>query len=65
MSFLVLQRGFLVVENFAKRLYKLYPQADKKAVMLAVWFYDIGRAHGKDKNHDIYGAKYAKKNFNG
>ena len=51
---------FLVVEKFAKQLCKLYPEANKKAVMLSVWFHDIGRAFGKHKGYDIYGAEYAK-----
>lgn len=52
---------FLVVEKFAKELCDLYPKASRKAVMLAAWFHDASRAHGRHKKHDVYGAHYAKK----
>ncbi len=51
----------LVVEKLALDLCNLYPAANRDAVILSVWFHDIGRAHGHDKNHDLYGANYAKK----
>ena len=51
----------LVVKKFALKLCDLYPKSNKEAVLLSVWFHDIGRAHGYFKDHDKYGAKYAEK----
>ena len=50
----------LVVEKLALELCKHYPEANKDAVLLSVWFHDIGRIHGISKDHDVYGADYAK-----
>ncbi len=55
------QDHVLVVEKLALDLLKLYPKANKDAVILSVWFHDVGRAHGYHKNHDLYGADYAQK----
>ena len=49
----------LVVERLALELCDLYPKANKDLVTLGVWFHDIGRAHGHDDGHDLYGANYA------
>ena len=51
----------VVVEKFAEQLCQLYPLANKDAVLLSVWFHDIGRADGHNKDHDVYGAEYARK----
>ncbi len=51
----------LVVEKLALDLCDLYPEANRDAVILSVWFHDIGRAHGHNENHDLYGANYATK----
>ncbi|MBU0974710.1 HD domain-containing protein [Patescibacteria group bacterium] len=51
----------LVVERLALELCDFYPKANRDAVILSVWFHDIGRAHGYDKGHDVYGADYARK----
>ena len=51
----------LVVEKLALDLCTLYPKANRYAVILGVWFHDIGRAHGHNEEHDLYGANYAKK----
>ncbi|MBL7159314.1 HD domain-containing protein [Candidatus Microgenomates bacterium] len=55
------EEHFLVVEKFAKELFCLYPDVNKQAVMLAVWFHDVSRAWGKSKDHDFHSAEYAKK----
>ena len=54
------EEHFLVVEKFVKQLLRLYPDVNKEAVMLAVWFHDASRADGKKENHDLEGAKLAK-----
>lgn len=51
----------LVVEKLALDLCDLYPNANRDVVTISVWFHDIGRAHGKNKDHDLYGADYARK----
>lgn len=51
----------LVVEKLAMDLCDKNPQANKDAVTLMVWFHDIGRAHNNNKDHDLYGADYARK----
>lgn len=55
------EEHLLVVEEIALKLCKLYPEANKDIVLLNVWFHDIGRAHGHNKDHELYGANYAKK----
>lgn len=55
------EEHLLVVKKLALDLCDLYPQANRDAVILSVWFHDIGRAHGHDENHDLYGADYARK----
>jgi HD superfamily phosphodiesterase len=56
-----LEGHILVVEKMAAWLCKLYPQADKDIVGLAVWFHDVSRFEGKDEGHDLLGAKIAEK----
>jgi hypothetical protein len=51
----------LEVEKHANWLCDLYPQANRDAVGLAVWFHDIGRLEGIDDGHDQYGATEAQK----
>jgi len=61
---LFFDKHVMVVEKFAKQLCQLYPQANKDVVLLSVWFHDIGRADGHNKDHDVYGAEYARKLLN-
>jgi putative nucleotidyltransferase with HDIG domain len=51
----------LVVGKLAMDLCDKHPEANKDAVTLMVWFHDIGRAHGHNRDHDLYGADYVKK----
>lgn len=51
----------LVVEKLAKKLLKIHPEASENIVLLSVWFHDLGRAYGHDKDHDMWGANFAKK----
>ena len=55
------EEHILIVEKLALDLCELYPKANRDAVILSVWFHDIGRAHGHDVGHDLYGSNYAKK----
>jgi putative nucleotidyltransferase with HDIG domain len=55
------EEHILVVEKLALELCDLYPKANRDAVILSVWFHDIGRAHGYNEDHDLYGANYANK----
>jgi putative nucleotidyltransferase with HDIG domain len=55
------EEHILVVEKLAMDLCHRYPKADKDAVTLMVYFHDIGRIHGHDEDHDLYGANYAKR----
>lgn len=50
-----------VVEKLAKKLLKIYPDANDEIVLLSVYFHDLGRAYGHDKDHDTWGANFAKK----
>lgn len=43
------QEHFLVVEKFAKKLLRLYPNANKEAVMLAAWFHDVSCVYAKKR----------------
>jgi putative nucleotidyltransferase with HDIG domain len=53
------QDHMLVVEKLAMELCNSHSQAKREAVLLMVWFHDIGRAHNHNENHDVYGAQYA------
>jgi HD superfamily phosphodiesterase len=56
-----LDEHLLIVERIARDLCQKHPEADEKAVLLGVWFHDIGRLRGIDEGHDLYGAQEAKK----
>lgn len=49
----------LVVEKYAKWLLAYFPQADRKAVMLAVWLHDAQRIYIMEGDHAEAGAKKA------
>jgi len=49
------------VERFANLLCDKFPEADRDIVGLGVWFHDIGRLRGYEKDHDVYGAEEAQK----
>lgn len=55
------EEHILVVEKLAMDLCDKHPEANRDAVTLMVWFHDIGRAHGHNEDHDLYGADYARK----
>lgn len=50
----------LVVEEKANWLCDLYPEANRDAVGLSVWFHDIARLDGIDEGHDRVGSNKAR-----
>jgi HD superfamily phosphodiesterase len=50
-----------VVEKIALKILETQSQANRDIVLLSVWFHDLGRVYGHDKDHDSWGAKFAKK----
>ncbi|MBT3249330.1 MAG: HD domain-containing protein [Candidatus Pacebacteria bacterium] len=50
-----------VVEKIALKILETQAQANKEIVLLSVWFHDLGRAYGHNKDHDVWGAEFAKK----
>jgi HD superfamily phosphodiesterase len=50
-----------IVERIALKILETQSQANKEIVLLSVWFHDLGRAYGHDKDHDSWGAEFSKK----
>jgi hypothetical protein len=48
------------VERWAKYLLERYPQADKEATLLGVWFHDIGHYPLDGEDHAVKGERIAK-----
>ena len=51
----------IAVENFAKKLLKRLPKANKEIVMLSIWLHDLQRIRGIKGDHSKVGAHEAEK----
>ncbi len=56
-----LPQHLMEVERYGNILCDKFPKANRDAVILGVWFHDLGRLRGHDEAHDVYGAEEAKK----
>ena len=54
-----------MVEDYVNKLCDIFSEADRQAVICAVWFHDIGRLEGMHEGHDVYGAKEAQRILQG